>query len=184
MVKFEEEDKLRLGEMLLEANLITEAQLKTALTTQKSTGQRLGEVIENLGYVDETTLINFVAQQQELSIVNLAEMVLPLVLIKKIPRPLIEKYCFLPVGLKDDVLTVAMSDPTDYEAIEEIQLVGNWRVEVVLAPRSVIKQKIAEVFSQELSAESINQKIDVLIQILIEKELITEKEINERLNQS
>lgn len=187
MIDFEQGKKLKLGEMLLEAKFITQEQLKNALAVQKSTGQRLGAVIENLGYVDEAMMINFVAQQQELRIVNLEEMVLPMGLIQKIPRVLIEKYCLLPISLKDDAMTIVMNDPTDYEAIEEIQLVGNWRIEVVLAPRSSIRRTIEDLFSQQksrLSVESINHKLDVLIQLLIDKKIITQKGFNKILDQS
>lgn len=186
MINFEQEEKLKLGEMLLEAKLITPEQLKNALAAQESTGQRLGAVIENLGYVDEATMINFIAQQQGLRIVNLEEMILPMGLIQKIPRALIEKYCLVPISLKDDVLTIVMSDPTDYEAIEEIQLVGNWRVEIALAPRSSIKKTIEDVFSRGkrgASIELINKKLDTLIQLFIDKKLITQKELDKKLSQ-
>ena len=145
-MKFSEDKRLKLGEMLVNANLLSREQLKTALEYQKTTGGRLGEIIEKLGFVSEDIMVDFVGRQQGLEIVNLPEMILPDALIKKMPQHLMEKYTFLPVGKKDDILTIAISDPTDYEAIEDIQMFTNLRVEVVLARRSAIKQVLGQVF--------------------------------------
>ena len=197
---FNLEEKPKLGEMLLADKLITAEQLKTALEYQKTKGGRLGEILEDLGFVDGTKLIECIAQQQELSIVNLEELVLPENLIKKIPRELIEKYKFLPIGFRDDVLTIAHNDPTDYEMLGEIQLATNWRIEVALAPRHAIQKAIKRIFHPEEStkapkkksvpakAETVtteprqaNKELNALIQLLIEKGIITSEELKNKL---
>jgi len=205
-MEFPAEKRSRLGEMLVEANLISAEQLNTALEYQKKTGGRLGEVIEKLGFVQESIMVDFIARQQDLEIVKLDEIFLPENLIKKIPQNLIEKYTFLPIGKHGDILTIALSDPTDYEAIEEIQLYTNLRVEVVLAPRSGLRRTIDRLFHKEAVAKSKEEllkeleakpagkstgkdsadpggepnRIDALIGLLIEKNIITSEELNKK----
>ncbi|MEK7448205.1 MAG: hypothetical protein AAB019_01850 [Planctomycetota bacterium] len=203
-MEFDTSKTYKLGEILKKASLITEDQLKTALGYQQSTGERLGEIIEKLGYIKEEVLTSFIAEQQGIEIIDLDNVVLPLNLIRKIPRTLIEKYNFLPIGLKDDVLNIVISDPTDYEAIEEIQLATNWRVNVLLAPRGAIKKQIAEIFQKKskklkskeellnvIEGRTIGRKdktdisaddgllIRALRDVLVSKKIITEEELAE-----
>ena len=83
-MEFDPGKTYKIGEILKKAKLLTEEQLKTALEYQKSTGERLGMIIEKLGFVDETSMVKCLAEQQEIEIVNLDEMFLPVNLIKKI----------------------------------------------------------------------------------------------------
>ncbi|MBI4739270.1 hypothetical protein HY772_06995 [Candidatus Woesearchaeota archaeon] len=139
----------KLGEMLVKAKLLTTEQLQTALNYQKTTSGRLAEIIAKLGFIKEDIMVEFLANQQELKIIKLSKIILPENLVKKIPLTLIEKHLVLPVGFKNGVLTVAMSDPTNYEAIEEIQLVTNWQVEIVLATPTEIKEAINEILKRK-----------------------------------
>lgn len=204
----------RLGEMLVEANLITRPQLEKALSYQQTTSGRLGEILEKLGFIKEEALLNFLAEQQDLQMVDTEEVIWPEALIKKIPQSLIEKYTFLPISKQGDVLKIAINDPTDYDAIEEIQLFTNMRVEVALAPRNALKKAIAEIFNKSrtgvITKEDLINELDkisspqegkqsegiktsgeipvssvlkALVHILIEKNIITEKELNQKINE-
>src|SRR5438105_3732598 len=190
------DEKIRLGKMLVESNLLTEEQLKMAMDFQKSVGGKLGAIITKLGFIEDQTLTNFIARQQGIPVVNLDELVVPENLVKKIPKKLIEKHHVVPTRHHDGVLTVATSDPFDYEALEEIQLAVDQRVEMVLAPRSQILRTIHEVLYREpvapvkekskdqllrdldagdkISKESLH---DALIPLLIAKGVITQDEL-------
>ena len=141
------EDKARLGRLLVESNLINEEQLRMATDFQRSVGGNLGAIVVKLGFIEDHRLIQFIAKDQGLSVITLDDIVLPHNLVRRLPRKLIEKHQVLPIHYKDNILTVATADPYDYEAIEEIQLAQDSRIEINLAPRSAIQKCIAELFS-------------------------------------
>lgn len=196
-------DRLKLGRMLTEAKLLTQDQLKKAVEFQKEVGGKLGAIIVKLGFVSDETLTNFLARQQGLPIVNLTELVLPWNLVKRVPRALIEKHQVLPIAFKDGVLTLAISDPFDYEAIEEIQLATNYRIEIHLASREQIKKAISDVLHQEpdktkeeilkdleegdrkssVAPPPLAQVHKALVALLVEKQIITEKELHDKVRQ-
>jgi hypothetical protein len=193
----------RLGDMLLEAGLLTAEQLKMALDFQKAVGGKLGAVIAKLGFIEDSVLCNFIAKQQNLPVVNLKELVIPENLVRRLPRKLVEKHCVLPIHYEDDVLTVATSDPYDLEALEELQLAVDHSILVHLAPRSQILNAIKEIFQgggavrlpEEKSKDELLRELEeppkpaaparvnpqmlreALIPLLISKGLITEQDL-------
>jgi hypothetical protein len=141
------EDKARLGRLLVESNLITEEQLRMATDFQKSVGGNLGAIVVKLGFIEDHRLTQFIAKDQGLTVITLDDIILPHNLVRRLPRKLIEKHQVIPIHYKDNVLTVATADPYDYEAIEEIQLAQDSRIEINLAPRSAIQKCISELFA-------------------------------------
>ncbi len=193
------DDKLRLGNMLVESKLLTGEQLKMAMDFQKSVGGKLGAIIVKLGFIEDHTLTGFIAKQQGMPVVNLDEIVVPENLVKKLPRKLMEHHHVLPIRFHDGVLTVVTSDPYDYEAIEEIQLAVDSRVEVQLAARSQILRAISEAFAREETAVkeksreqllkdletpgsriSKEKLLEALVPLLIDKGVITEDELSRK----
>jgi len=192
------DEKVQLGQMLQESGLLTPEQLKMAVDFQKSVGGKLGAIIVKLGFIEDQTLTNFIARQQGIPVVNLDELVVPENLFKKIPKKLIDKHHVVPIRFHDGVLTVATSDPYDYEAMEEIQLAVDQRVDLVLAARTQITRTIADLASRpaapppvkdkskdqllkelesggdKMSKESLNH---ALIPLLIAKGIITHDEL-------
>lgn len=191
----------RLGEMLVKAKLISPQQLKDTLKYQQTKGGRFGEIIEKLGFITEQALTDFIAHKQGLKVIDTGNIVWPEALVKRIPKSLIEKHTFLPLSKHEDVLTIVIADSTDFDAIEEIQLFTDMRVEVVLAYRSVIKKAIDKIFSafpstedettkspeakmlEEVKAIKGNSetKINALIQVLISKNIINKEELNKKI---
>ena len=199
-----DEEKDRLGKMLVDAGLLTEEQLKMGIDFQKSVGGKLGAVITKLGFIEDQTLTNFIARQQGIPVTNVEELVIPANLVKRLPRKLIEKHHVLPIHFKDDVLTVVTSDPFDYEAIEEIQLAVDSRVEVQLGSRSGILKVIHELFYKEPAHAPVKEKskeqllkdlehplarvprerqLEALIPLLISKGVITEDELARKIRE-
>lgn len=180
------EEKTRLGRLLVEARLLTQEQLKMAMDFQKTVGGKLGAIIVKLGFIEDSTLIQFIARQQGLKVVNLDEVVIPENLVKRVGRKLIERHHVLPIHYADGILTMATSDPYDFEAIEEIQLAQDAKVEIHLAPRSQILKTITELFERDESAPpekkeeprpDKHQLLDALIPLLIQKGLISDDEL-------
>ena len=152
------DEKVQLGQMLEESGLVSPEQLKMAMDFQKSVGGKLGAIIVKLGFIEDATLTNFIARQQGIPVVNLEELVIPENLFKKIPRKLIDKHHVVPIRHHDGVLTVATSDPYDYEAMEEIQLAIDQRVDLVLAARSQITRAITDVSSKPATPAPVKEK--------------------------
>ncbi len=194
------EQKDRLGRMLLQAKLITEEQLKMASDFQKAVGGKLGAIIVKLGFIEDMTLTNFIARQQGLKVVNLDELVLPENLVKRIPRRTIEEHHVLPIGYSSGLLSIATSDPYDYEAIEALQLAQDAKIEIQLAPRSQIlkwinrlfyadetaarpKEKSKEELLKDLETDGRRDKVakiylhEALVPLLIAKGVFTEEEL-------
>jgi type IV pilus assembly protein PilB len=191
------EQRDRLGRMLLDAKMITEEQLRMATDFQSSVGGKLGAIIVKLGFIEDVTLTNFIAKKQGIRVVNLDQIVIPENLVKRLPRKLIETHHIIPIAYRDGVLSVATSDPYDFEAIEEIQLAQDARVEIHLAPRSQILKAIHQLFNADDtkpvaivkdepksgSSDALRTAVskamlhDALIPLLIEKGVFTEEEL-------
>lgn len=186
--------------MLVESNLVTSEQLKMAMDFQKSVGGKLGAIIVKLGFIEDQTLTNFIARQQNIPVVNLDELVIPETLFKRVPRRVIEKHHLVPIRFHDGVLTIATSDPFDYEAIEELQLAVDYRIEIHLAPRTQILKSIHEIFNREEAVPTVKEKskeqllkdlsggdkkspaqlLEALVPLLLEKGIITEEELHKK----
>jgi type IV pilus assembly protein PilB len=192
------EEKVQLGHMLVESSLLTPEQLKMAMDFQKSVGGKLGAIIVKLGFIEDQTLTNFIAKQQNIPVADLDQLVIPEILFKKLPRKMIEKHHVVPIRHHGDVLTIATSDPFDYEAMEEIQLALDQRIEVQLAPRTQILKTISAMFDRKPAAAPVREKSrdqllrdlegggpapstaalrDALIPLLIQKGIITHDEL-------
>ncbi|MBI4566613.1 MAG: hypothetical protein HY716_18200 [Planctomycetes bacterium] len=156
------ENKNRLGRLLVETKCLSEEQLKMALDFQKAVGGSLGAIVVKLGFIEDVTLTRVTAREQGLPVVNLEEMVLPENLVRRIPRKLIEKHQVLPIHYKDGILTIATADPFDYEAIEELQLAQDAKIEIHMAPRSAIQKSIKELFASEVAPPREKSKEELL----------------------
>ena len=112
---------MRLGDLLISAGVIRPEQLNEALAIQKKTRERLGDVLINNGIITEQQLIEALQMQLGVDFVDLTAVSIPLELARFVPRSIAKKYCVVPVKLQKDELYVAMSDPLNFEAQEEIK---------------------------------------------------------------
>jgi len=147
-------ERLKLGELLLKKKLLTKEQLQTAIEYQKSLGGKIGNIVVKLGFISDEQLTRELAHHYGMEVTDLANQILPLDLLKSVPRQIIEKHELIPVHVTGTVVTVAMSDPTDYEALDELQFATGKKIETTIATRDSIKRAIAEFLAQlERSAE-------------------------------
>lgn len=136
--------QIKLGEALVQAGLIDEYQLKSALGQQRKWGGRLGKALIDLGFIDETTLLSFLSERLKFSAVDLSRSKIAQKTFAAVPKRVAEKYMVVPVLVKDTpgkkTLVLAMADPTDLKAIDEIEFLTNYRIEPVVALESSIKK--------------------------------------------
>jgi len=132
----------KLGELLVRNSAISNQQLAKALEDQKASGGRLGESLIKLGFIKEIDLVSFLSKQYGMPSVNLTEIVILPEVIKIIPTDVAIKYQVIPVSLRDSTLIVAMVDPSNIFAIDDIKFLTGYRIEALVAPESSMKQAL------------------------------------------
>src|SRR5262245_24774307 len=115
------EKAVRLGDWLLDRKLVTRTQLDLALREQKRKGRLLGEALVELGFVNQDTLSQFLAQTPQTESVDLAGLSLSPELVKLIPEPLARRLVAVPVARENETLTVAISDPLNVTAFDVLE---------------------------------------------------------------
>src|SRR5512143_616861 len=133
---------VRLGELLIKANLITQDQLKEALKVQKESNSKLGETLIKLGFVAEEDITECLSQQFGVPSINLAHFEIDSGVIKLIPADVARKYNILPVNKTGATLTIAMADPTNVFAMDDIKFMTGYNVEPVVASELGIRAAI------------------------------------------
>lgn len=112
---------IRIGEILLDYGLITREQLVRALDKQIETGNRLGSVLESLGYLGSDTLLSVLGKQYDRPFVNLYEVKVPPEILELLPFEQVKSYKVLPINKSDNTLSLAMVDPEDATAIQSVE---------------------------------------------------------------
>jgi type IV pilus assembly protein PilB len=137
---------VRLGELLVKANLLTQEQLREALERQKETGAKLGETIINLGLVSEEDITECLSQQFGVPSISLQHFEIDDNVIKLVPSEVARKYNIIPVNKTGATLTIAMADPTNVFAMDDIKFMTGYNVEPVVASEVGIKQAIDQYY--------------------------------------
>jgi type IV pilus assembly protein PilB len=150
----------RLGELLVRNNLIDDQQLAKALAEQKSAGGRLGASLIKLGFIKEEELASFLSRQYGVPSINLAEFEIDPSVIKLIPNDVAQKYLIVPINRAGATLIIAMSDPSNIFAIDDIKFMTGYNVEVVVAPEQAIKDAIDKYYDQSSSFDDVMGDLD------------------------
>ena len=153
----------RLGEILVKNNLISRDQLGKALEEQKLSGNqlRLGSVLINLKLLTEGQLTSFLSKQYGVPSVNLSDYEIDPAVIKIIPPEVVQKYQLLPVNRAGATLIVAVSDPSNLFAIEDIKFMTGYNIEMVVASERDIKASIDKYYDQSASLADVMSDLDV-----------------------
>lgn len=151
-----------MGEALVQAGIIDDYQLRSALGHQRRWGGKLGKSLIDMGFMDEPTLIKFLSEKLEYPAIDLSRSRISAKAFEALPKNIAEKYVVAPVLIKNTpgkkTLVLAMSDPTDLRAIDEIEFVSNYRIEPVLAVEYAIK-KVLLSYGKEQEKEDKQQEI-------------------------
>jgi type IV pilus assembly protein PilB len=132
----------QLGQILIEQGLITDAQLEKALEEHRSTPKSLGRVLIDLGMIQEAHLVRALAEQVGLEFVDLTEFQVDPMATTLLPDTLARRYRAIPIGERDGKLLVAMSDPANVYALDDIRAITNRDVQPVVATASDVEQAI------------------------------------------
>ena len=136
------ERKKKLGELLMEAQDITQKQLEHALSEQRNNGKRLGETLIELGYVTERQMLLTLEKQLGIPFVVLSEIAIQEEALTVVPLFLSERYNIMPIRLEENKIVLAMNDPTNFYAIDDVRMVSGMEVAPVLAAAKDIKAAI------------------------------------------
>src|SRR5215208_2027172 len=167
---------VRLGELLTKASLITQDQLKEALRVQKDTGGKLGETLIKLGFVSEEDITECLSQQFGVPSINLAHFEIDASVIKLIPADVARKYNILPVNKTGATITIAMADPTNVFAMDDIKFMTGYNVEPVVASELGIKAAIDNYYGTTSSLELKKVMEDLQTQESADLEVLEEDE--------
>jgi type IV pilus assembly protein PilB len=147
--------------MLIEQGLITEDQLSQALDTQKANGGRLGYHLVNMGFVTEEDVTNALSRQFGVPSVNLSAYEVQPEVLKVIPVDVAKKYLVVPISRVGATLTVAMSDPSNVFAVDDIKFMTGYNVEPVVASEVGIIDAIKKYYGASGAIEPVGDKESV-----------------------
>jgi len=137
---------VRIGELLLKEKLITPEQLQQALTQQKSNGGKLGYNLVKMGFVKDEQITALLSKQYGVPAINLASFKIDLTIIKLVPTETARKYQIIPLSRSGSTLTIAMTDPTNVFAMDDIKFMTGYTVEPVVASEVAITDAIEKYY--------------------------------------
>jgi type IV pilus assembly protein PilB len=138
---------VRIGELLLKEKRITPEQLQEALSYQKANGGKLGYNLVKLGFVKDEELTALLSKQYGVPSINLAQFEIDPAVIKLIPAETAQKYQIIPLSRAGATLTIAMTDPTNVFAMDDIKFMTGYNVEPVVASETAVSDSIARYYS-------------------------------------
>src|SRR5688572_4579355 len=133
---------VRIGELLLKEKRITPAQLQEALNYQKSNGGKLGMNLVKLGFVTDEEITSLLSKQYGVPSINLSQFEIDAAVIKLIPSETANKYQIVPLSRSGATLTIAITDPTNVFAMDDIKFMTGYNVEPVVASETAVTEAI------------------------------------------
>ena len=134
--------KKRLGDVLLEQELITDEQLRECINLQRQSGSNLASVLVEKGYLDEEDLVVTLSEQLGIPHIRVAHYNISQEVLDEVPEALARQYQMLPVSVTGDVLTLAMSDPLNIMALDDLRMLTSYEIEPVVAVQSELIETI------------------------------------------
>ncbi|MDD3374467.1 MAG: ATPase, T2SS/T4P/T4SS family [Candidatus Omnitrophica bacterium] len=151
--------KSPIGQLLVEKNIISADQLNQALVEQKKTKEMLGVTLVRLGFVDEEKIyLPILSEQLGVKFINLKDFSISPDVIKCVPAKIVDYYKIMPVDYKNNVLTIALTNPLDIHVLDDVSLAAKAKVEAVLASHKDIEEAIRKYYG--LGAQTIEKMMD------------------------
>lgn len=154
----------KIGQMLINAGLISKEDLDQALEEQRQSGERIGAILIRRELLDEATLVEFLSKQFSVPVVNPSKLNISKAVTGLIPVNVVQKYQVVPFGLVGNTLHVAMSDPGNLFVIDDIRFITQKNVQIHAAPESAIKRAI-----ERLYASSPNESLEEVMGMIREE---------------
>ena len=158
-----QKSNLKLGELLLYAGKISKEQLNKALEDQKTTKMKLGEIIVNKGWLNLDEIVESLELQLGFPKVDLSKYEINSNVVTLIPESIVKKYKLIAIDKKDDSLVVAMVDPLNFFAIDDIKLYTKMDVIPCLATISDVERAIERYYSSILTQKALNEFSDAFV---------------------
>ncbi len=152
-----------LGGILLDQGIVSQEQLDQALEEQKKSGQLLGRILVEFGFVKEERILEALGIQIGMKVTNLADMDIPEEVIEQMPPSLAQVYNVVPVKFENNIITVALSDPLNINVLDDLRFVLNCEVQGAIATEEDINEAIKKYYgvtSQEDSLNTLVQEIE------------------------
>ena len=158
-------ERKRLGEMLRDAGILTEEQLEIALEEKKRSKERLGKILVDLGFTTEGIILDFLGSQMNIPHINLDDIDIQQFdakVRKDVLEGLIRRHLILPIIKEGKTITVAMADPLDVFALDDMKKATGCDIKPVIATESMIRAAIERVYGREESTlEEILKGVDI-----------------------
>ena len=158
---------VRLGEILLKESLITQDQLEKALEFQRSNGGKLGSCLTKMGFITDDDITGVLSRQYGVPSINLKYYEIDPNVIKLIPQDTALRYQVIPLSRVGSVLTIAMTDPTNVFAMDDIKFMTGFNVEPVVASESAIAESISRFYG---GGSSTHEELSSLMKDLVDEE--------------
>ena len=139
----------KLGELLVERKVLSPDQLEKALTLQNSKGGVLGEILVENGFCNEEIIVQVLTQQYGFPYLSLSNYEIDPEVLKLIPENVARQFVLIPVDSAGNTLTVAMSNPLNQQAIEDVEMMTQKTILVFISTTTEIRRAIAQYYKQE-----------------------------------
>ena len=159
-------ERLKLGDLLLQAGMITEEQLNWALDYQKTTGKRLGDILQEQGWLDEVEILEALEYQLGIPYLELAKQSIEQSAAQKIPESIARRYVLVGIEVENKKLKVAMSDPLNVYAVDDLKISTGMDIIPVISSKKEILLALNQVYASAKTSDIVNQ---------VEKEIDSEK---------
>ena len=145
----------RVGDLLIQKGLIDQQQLSKAIDLAKQNSCLVNQALIQLAYIEESALLNFLSEQYNLPVVKLEEIQIATQLLTLIPQRLAQKHHVLPLELNNNTLTLAMVDPSDIIALNEVKFITGHDIKVVLASEGELKTQTEKLYETDVSYDDL-----------------------------
>ena len=152
--------KIRVGDLLVAAGAITEEQLQEALAKQKEEGGRIGNIIMEMGFISKELLITVLTTQMGIEFVELKACKIDDEVLRLVPENIVNKYKLIPLGYDENnpnIIKVAMADPMDIVAVDDVSIMTGLQVEPYLAFEEDIEEAIGKYYGSQQAMEAAEQ---------------------------
>lgn len=155
---------VRLGDLLVKSGVITQAQLEEALTLQEGTGERLGSILRKQGFITERQLIDTLVSQLGVEFIDLNTCAVPPEMAQLLPKNLAKKHMVVPVRANRTEIWLAMADPLNFMAVEEVRAVTRRRVVPMIAASAAVGRAVRNLYSSQGAMQAIEDMQRDLLQ--------------------
>ncbi len=169
----------RLGDLLLEVGMITQEQLDAAIDFQKKTGEKLGNAITKLGYASEDDIIQVLEFQLGIPHVKLEKYNIEKLACSSIPESIARRYGLIPIKIDKGILTVAMSDPLNVFAIDDVRIYSGLEVQPVIANNASVIKAIDKYYGADKAMRAVEEFKKEHSTLKINSEVVTDQSEDE-----